>query len=377
VPLNEGAGPPFDLAAGTVGSVVTATPLAVSTQFGLGKQFSGGGCYSNFGNGRYSIQAFSAACLLMVPIATTANSVWMGFGGSGIELRILNGKINLLKSGVAQVGSSTTTWANNIFYHAGVSYDGTNANFYLNGVADGTASSAQTFSNGDLVVGASGAGEYLDNGSILVYAYMWDRVLGPAEFQRIAQAPYSFFATPRRALFSGPLAAAASISLAPSSGQPGQTVTVTVTGTGTHFAGGTTAVSVSGTGVSVGTIAVSSATSLTVALTIASGATLGARTLTVTTGAEAPTTTFTVIAPLQRGNIDYDQIRSTARQGAGAMFQMFGGGTVTAGHGLVYDTGGNAIDSGVSVSSSNLSVNGGLVGLVNVSPVLVNGHAIS
>jgi hypothetical protein len=48
----------------------------------------------------------------------------------------------------------------------------------------------------------------------------------------------------------------------------------------------------------------------------------------------------------QRGNIDYDQIRSSVRQGSGSAFQMFGGGSVMAGHMGVYDASGNMVDGG-------------------------------
>lgn len=49
---------------------------------------------------------------------------------------------------------------------------------------------------------------------------------------------------------------------------------------------------------------------------------------------------------LQRGNIDFDQVRMAARQGAGSKFQMFGGGTPVAGHAAVYDASGNVVDGG-------------------------------
>lgn len=141
----------------------------------------------------------------------------------------------------------------------------------------------------------------------------------------------------------------ATISLSPSTGQQGAAIAVTITGTNTNFVGGSTAVSVSGTGLTVGTISVSSSTSLTISLSIASGATLGARTLTVTTGTEAPTATFTITAPgtiAARGNIDFDQIRATARLGNGSQIQMAGTGGYTQGHLLIYDANGNAIDGG-------------------------------
>jgi len=59
------------------------------------------------------------------------------------------------------------------------------------------------------------------------------------------------------------------------------------------------------------------------------------------------------VSATQRGNLAYDQVRSTARQGTGALFQMFGGGTVTSGHALVYDANGNAVDGGSAPGGSS------------------------
>jgi hypothetical protein len=50
--------------------------------------------------------------------------------------------------------------------------------------------------------------------------------------------------------------------------------------------------------------------------------------------------------PIQRGNIDYDQVRATARQGPGALFQMFGGGATGDGDFAVYDSLGSVVDGG-------------------------------
>jgi len=60
----------------------------------------------------------------------------------------------------------------------------------------------------------------------------------------------------------------------------------------------------------------------------------------------------------QRGNIDFDQIRSTSRQGSGSGFQMFAGSAPTAGHLAVYDANGNVTDGGAVPSGDVLSVFG-------------------
>jgi hypothetical protein len=199
----------------------------------------------------------------------------------------------------------------------------------------------------------------------------------------------------------------ATIALSPSSGAQNTSVTVTVTGTNTHFVSGTTAVSVSGSGVTAGTVTVASGTSLTAVLTITATAATGSRTMTVTTGSEAPTASFSITAGVfQRGHIDYDQIRSVARQGTGAQFQMYTGQAPVSGHIAVYDASGNLTDGGtgggasyvlppatatllggvkigenvnvaadgtISVANSVISVNGVLAGNVTNGPITVNG----
>jgi len=273
VPLNE-AGCKFFTAAftggiattrDTAGSITTAiNPAWVITPYGWGIQFSGNWQIGNFlgSNAQPVTTRFSAAWLLLVPTPGSGANGVIGTGASGIEVRINASKINLLKATVADMGSSATSMSASTYYSGGVSYDGATARYYLNGNPDGTSSSAQTFNTQSFSVGGPGTSEVLQNGSILIYAYLWNRVLTPGEFQAIAASPYCFFgnqANRKRAAFV--------------SGAP---------------------------------------------------------------------------PAAQRGNIAYNQIRSSARQGTGNKFQMFGGGTPTAGHLAVYDANGNVVDGGAS-----------------------------
>lgn len=75
------------------------------------------------------------------------------------------------------------------------------------------------------------------------------------------------------------------ISVAPTSLQRGRSQAFTVTGEFTNFQQGVTTIN-AGAGVTVGTVTVTSPTSLTVVLSAASDATLGARTLIATTGSQ-------------------------------------------------------------------------------------------
>ncbi len=74
-------------------------------------------------------------------------------------------------------------------------------------------------------------------------------------------------------------------SMVPASASQGQSLTSTITGQFTHWTQGTTQVSL-GAGITVTSVTVSSATSLSVQLAVDPAATIGTRALTVTTGAE-------------------------------------------------------------------------------------------
>ena len=78
------------------------------------------------------------------------------------------------------------------------------------------------------------------------------------------------------------------LSVAPATGTPGQTESVTITAAYTNFVQGSTTANF-GAGITVGTIAVSSATTLTAQLTISPTATPGPRDVTVSTGVQTAT----------------------------------------------------------------------------------------
>ncbi len=76
------------------------------------------------------------------------------------------------------------------------------------------------------------------------------------------------------------------LSVTPASGRQGQlNIPITIIGQNTHFAQGTSQVSF-GTGISVGSVAVTSETVLTVEISISPNATVGPRTVVVTTASE-------------------------------------------------------------------------------------------
>lgn len=84
------------------------------------------------------------------------------------------------------------------------------------------------------------------------------------------------------------------LAIEPISGLPGTSVPITLIGAG--FISGSTTVTVSGTGITIGLVTVPNATTLTTTLTIATNAPPGARTVTVQTGLSSSSVTFWVPA---------------------------------------------------------------------------------
>jgi hypothetical protein len=142
-------------------------------------------------------------------------------------------------------------------------------------------------------------------------------------------------------------------SVGPTSGGVGTSLTLTIAGTG--FLSGGTTVAVSGGGVTVGTVNVESATSLTANVVIDAAATPGARTVTVTTagGASAPQP-FNVASP--------QPTITSLRQPDGAIgttpFQILNGTQFVADATTVTVSGSGVTVTNVSVTSStSLSAN--------------------
>jgi hypothetical protein len=85
-----------------------------------------------------------------------------------------------------------------------------------------------------------------------------------------------------------PASGAAIASCSPGSGSPGQTLDVSITGGDTNFSSGASAAVFSGTGITVNSTTVKSATSATASITIGPDAAQGSREVNVITGAEVP-----------------------------------------------------------------------------------------
>lgn len=103
----------------------------------------------------------------------------IGGNADSPQVRINSNKIEVLKATTALIGASSTTLSTSTFYTIAVTYDGTNYAFYLNGVADGSGSNAQTFSDPVRYMGARSINQERFLGFIFHHA-LYDAVLsGP------------------------------------------------------------------------------------------------------------------------------------------------------------------------------------------------------
>jgi hypothetical protein len=123
-----------------------------NTLNGLPTAEFGGAAQMNLANAE-TVSAFSYVALMKCNDGGT-RTLMAGNGGSP-QVRIDGNKIQILKATIALIGTSTTTLSTSTYYTVAVTYDGTNYVFYLNGVADGSGSNAQTFADPVRYLGAS------------------------------------------------------------------------------------------------------------------------------------------------------------------------------------------------------------------------------
>lgn len=139
------------------------------------------------------------------PTGTVSISAWIKFGTTAnftgailsggtntYEFRwtgasATTGTLTLNKTFTLLIGNSNTqTVSTGVWYHVGVSYDGTTVRFYWNGVAVGsTATSTTIVASGTWNIGSAGDVSEFFNGTIADVAY-WSSILTPTQFAGLA-----------------------------------------------------------------------------------------------------------------------------------------------------------------------------------------------
>jgi len=148
-------------------------------------RLNGGGAFT-LGTA-FSGQSFTYIAVVLADNLAVVRPL-LGNGSGCIELRVgTDGKIMLLKSGVASIGASSTAMSLNTFYTVAVTYSSPNCAFYLNGSADGTASSAQTFSSNMIKIAESAVDGTIWHGDI-AEELMWNTVLSGGDLTTVFNA---------------------------------------------------------------------------------------------------------------------------------------------------------------------------------------------
>lgn len=185
----------FDSASSKLGRDIDPTitsALWTTTPYGMSLNFVAENNSYSFAPTFSNVQKWSTAFQFSI-VTFGTYTIW-STDTNGIQVRFNASKVNILKAGVADMGSQSTTLSVNTYYHIGVSYDGTTLRFYLNGQPDGTATDTQTFTGAGLYVGGKNTTEKLGGNCKLTYLGIWDRVLSANDFRKIASSPYDLWA---------------------------------------------------------------------------------------------------------------------------------------------------------------------------------------
>jgi RHS repeat-associated protein len=178
--------------------------------------------------------------------------------------------------------ASKDTFAPGQFYLVTGTYDGSTFTLFVNGNLEGQFAEVKTipYSSNAWTIGATSPNIRVQGflrtwNGVVDEVQVFNRALSQAEVQAIYAASSA-----------GECKNGAITYVRPNAGQQGQTnLAVTITGQFTHFAQGTSTVSF-GPDISVNSLTVVSATSLTATITVPATAVLGEHTVTVTTGNE-------------------------------------------------------------------------------------------
>lgn len=168
---------------------------------GRAMRFDGVNDYVDCGsNSAFRVNTFSFACWAM----KHSNGADYGIASAGTSswyFRFHNtDTLQLVKAGTLDIDNSATTLTTNVWYRAGITVQDNGANrtytFYLNGKADGSSTTTQTFAAGssNFLFGAdTGPGEYI-SGKIGA-AILWNRELNAAEMREDYREARSGFPT--------------------------------------------------------------------------------------------------------------------------------------------------------------------------------------
>ena len=142
---------------GIAGNNGITLPTAATGVFGTGAgAFNGSqGIYLP----SFSLSTFTVSAWIYPTVSGQTGAFFAGPIGA-MESRIRqDNTLDLLREDLVDMGASSSSLTINAWNHAVISYDGSTASFYINGVPSGTNSNSQSFGSGNYFIGEAGNGE--------------------------------------------------------------------------------------------------------------------------------------------------------------------------------------------------------------------------
>lgn len=358
----------------------------VKDDSGTGSANSGNLAVGNStGSGGPTGNVISFAGRIRIASGTVAQTIYCG-GAASVQFVVTSAnKLQLVKTATAVIGTSNTALTNGVDYDVGFSYDGSTVTFYLNGVADGSTTSAQTFTHSSqyyLFYNPATAGEWLTNGSRFYRAAVWNSALPAAAFRSlVGNGFWKLFGKRSNPIFVGLQAASTvvtttgdssvtlpftgtSVAVAPIVGTSTGTLSLTpVSAAVVKVFGAGASQTIALTGTSVATDPVAGASSGTVSLTGTSAGTLAVA------GASAVTIS---VSPASSGGVavDGDAVGTISLAATSAATVSISGASASQ---SVLVTGTSAAAARVAgASSQSVSVSGTSAGAVAISGASAN-----
>jgi len=107
----------------------------------------------------FSVSTFTTSAWIFPTVSGQTGAFFAGAPGA-MEARMRSDNtVDLLEEDVVDMGASSSQLTVNAWNHVAVSYDGSTARFYINGVPSGTSSVLATFGSGNYFIGEAGNGE--------------------------------------------------------------------------------------------------------------------------------------------------------------------------------------------------------------------------
>lgn len=209
LPFTENIGPVYDHGPyrGVGGAATMSGPTWSLGPFGRQVTFSGAAEYIELGEAiRAQINPPISIVAWIQHDGTASDRAFVGWAGStstgtnGYVLRLdTTHHLVLLKENVSIVGTDTTVVPSNVLTQVGLTYNGENVQFYVEGAPTANPASTTTFSfSADFrfqISGQQNASLTPFDGSIAAL-YIWNRILSASEIRGLNTNPYLIYAQP-------------------------------------------------------------------------------------------------------------------------------------------------------------------------------------